>query len=101
MHHLGIPTTRALSLVTTGEEVVRDVSTMETLLPSQGAIVCRVAPSFLRFGSFQIHSMNGDKETLRTLVEYTIKHHFPEHRSETTMVDSMAPSRSRDRSNDL
>ena len=82
MHHLGIPTTRALSLVTTGEDVVRDVLYNGNPAPEPGAIVCRVAPSFLRFGSFQIHSMNGDKETLRTLVEYTIKHHFPEHRSE-------------------
>ena len=82
MHHLGIPTTRALSLVTTGEDVVRDVLYNGNPAPEPGAIVCRVAPSFLRFGSFQIHSMNGDKETLRTLVEYTIKHHFPEHNSE-------------------
>ena len=82
MHHLGIPTTRALSLVTTGEDVVRDVLYNGNPAPEPGAIVCRVAPSFLRFGSFQIHSMNGDKETLRTLVEYTIKHHFPEYSSE-------------------
>ncbi len=79
MHHLGIPTTRALSLVTTGEDVVRDVLYNGNPAPEPGAIVCRIAPSFLRFGSFQIHSMNGDKETLRTLVQYTIKHHFPEH----------------------
>ncbi|MEC7272965.1 MAG: YdiU family protein, partial [Candidatus Thermoplasmatota archaeon] len=83
MHHLGIPTTRALSLVTTGEDVVRDVLYNGNPAPEPGAIVCRVAPSFLRFGSFQIHSMNGDKETLRTLVEYTIKHHFPAHSSES------------------
>ena len=82
MYHLGIPTTRALSLVTTGEDVVRDVLYNGNPAPEPGAIVCRVAPSFLRFGSFQIHSMNGDKKTLRTLVEYTIKHHFPEHNSE-------------------
>ncbi|DAC48744.1 MAG TPA: hypothetical protein D7H87_07570, partial [Candidatus Poseidoniales archaeon] len=42
-----------------------------------------VAPSFLRFGSFQIHSMHGDKETLRTLVDYTIQQHFPEHSSKS------------------
>ncbi|MGB2089050.1 MAG: protein adenylyltransferase SelO [Candidatus Poseidoniaceae archaeon] len=79
MHHLGIPTTRALSLVTTGEEVIRDVLYNGNPAPESGAIVCRVAPSFLRFGSFQIHSMNGDKETLRTLVDYTVQHHFPDH----------------------
>ena len=43
-----------------------------------GAIVCRVAPSFIRLGSFQIHAMMGDKETLQSIVEHTLKHHFPE-----------------------
>lgn len=44
-----------------------------------GAIVCRVAQSFLRFGSFQIHAKRGkeDLEIVRTLADYTIKHHFP------------------------
>ena len=79
MHHLGIPTTRALSLVTTGEEVVRDVMYDGNPAPEQGAIVCRIAPSFLRFGSYQIHSMNGDLNTLRTLVDFSVKHHFPHH----------------------
>ena len=83
MHHLGVPTTRALSLVTTGEEVVRDVMYNGNPAPEPGAIVCRVAPSFIRFGSFQIHSMNGDRECLQRLVEYTIKHHFPKHSAAT------------------
>ena len=79
MHHLGIPTTRALSLVTTGEDVVRDVMYDGNPAPEQGAIVCRIAPSFLRFGSYQIHSMNGDINTLRTLVDFSVKQHFPNH----------------------
>lgn len=83
MHHLGIPTTRALSLTTTGENVVRDVMYDGNPAPEPGAIVCRVAPSFIRFGSFQIHAMNGDKDTLRTLVDFTVKHHFPNHSSST------------------
>ena len=83
MHHLGVPTTRALSMVTTGEDVVRDIMYDGNPAPEPGAIVCRVAPSFLRFGSFQIHALNGDSETLRTLVDYTIKHHFPKHSSTT------------------
>ena len=83
MHHLGVPTTRALSMVTTGEEVVRDIMYDGNPAPEPGAIVCRVAPSFLRFGSFQIHALNGDRETLQTLVDYTIKHHFPKHSSST------------------
>ena len=79
MHHLGVPTTRALSLVTTGESVLRDVLYDGNPAPEQGAVVCRVAPSFLRFGSFQIHSASGDVSTLRTLVDHTIEHHFPNH----------------------
>ena len=79
MHHLGIPTTRALSLVTTGEDVVRDIMYDGQPAPEPGAIVCRVAPSFLRFGSYQIHALKGDFDVLRTLVDYTVKHHFPEH----------------------
>ena len=77
MHHLGIPTTRALSLTTTGESVVRDVLYDGNPSPEPGAIVCRVAPSFLRFGSYQIHALNGDKDTLEKIVDYTVKHHFP------------------------
>jgi uncharacterized protein YdiU (UPF0061 family) len=42
-----------------------------------GAIVCRVAPSFLRFGSYQIHTSRGDKDTLEILVNHTLKTHFP------------------------
>ena len=79
MHHLGVPTTRALSLVTTGEPVVRDMLYNGNPAPEPGAIVCRVAPSFLRFGSFQIHTMMGDQGTLSRLAEHAVKHHFPEH----------------------
>ena len=79
MHHLGVPTTRALSLVTTGESILRDILYNGNPAPEQGAVVCRIAPSFLRFGSFQIHTASGDNSTLRTLVDHTIKHHFPNH----------------------
>ena len=54
MHALGVPTTRALSLVTTGEPVVRDMFYDGRPDAEPGAIVCRVAPSFVRFGSFEI-----------------------------------------------
>ena len=83
MHHLGIPTTRALSLVTTGEDVIRDVMYDGRPAPEPGAIVCRVAESFVRFGSFEIHAMSGDARTLRILVENTISQHFPRHSSDT------------------
>ena len=76
MLHLGVPTTRALSLVTTGEQVVRDIMYDGNPEPEPGAIVCRVAESFLRFGSFEIHSAMGDYETLRNLVDFTILNHF-------------------------
>ena len=79
MHHLGVPTTRALSLATTGEEVMRDVLYDGNRAFEQGAIVSRVSPSFIRFGSFQIHTATGDIETLRKLVEHTIRNHFPGH----------------------
>ncbi|WP_034058105.1 protein adenylyltransferase SelO [Lacinutrix jangbogonensis] len=76
MYHLGVPTTRALSLALSGDNVLRDVLYNGNSAYEKGAIVCRVAPSFLRFGSFQIFPAREDKETLKTLVDYTIKHHF-------------------------
>ncbi len=77
MHHLGVPTTRALSLVTTGEQVTRDMFYDGRPQLEPGAIVCRVAPSFTRFGNFQIFSARNDLETLKTLLDYTIRHDFP------------------------
>ena len=79
MHHLGIPTTRALSLVSTGEMVLRDMMYDGNQAHEPGAVVCRVAPSFIRFGSFQIHTSLGDIPTLETLLEHTVKNHFPGH----------------------
>ena len=78
MHHLGVPTTRALSLVTTGEEVLRDMFYDGHPKMEPGAIVCRVAPSFTRFGSFEIHSARDNKALLQQLVDYTITTDFPE-----------------------
>ena len=83
MFHLGVPTTRALSMVSTGEEVIRDILYDGRPAPESGAIVCRVAPSFLRFGSFQIHANTGDFETLRMLVDFTVAHHFPGHSADS------------------
>lgn len=77
MHHLGIPTTRALSLIATGDEVVRDMLYDGHARPEPGAIVCRVAPSFLRFGHFELPSSRGDIELLRQLVDFTIERDFP------------------------
>lgn len=77
MHHLGVPTTRALSLVTTGEQVIRDMFYNGNPKAEPGAIVCRVAPSFLRFGNYQIFSARGDLANLKKLLDYTINIHSP------------------------
>ncbi|WP_246073337.1 protein adenylyltransferase SelO [Formosa sediminum] len=78
MFHLGVPTTRALSLAVTGDQVLRDVMYNGNPEYEKGAVVCRVAPSFLRFGSFEIFAAREDVKTLRTLTDYTIKHFYPE-----------------------
>ncbi|XP_020266427.1 uncharacterized protein LOC109841915 [Asparagus officinalis] len=78
MHGLGIPTTRALCLVATGKYVSRDMFYDGNPKDEPGAIVCRVAQSFLRFGSYQIHASRGkeDLEIVRLLADYAIRHHF-------------------------
>ncbi|MDE2247495.1 MAG: YdiU family protein [Xanthomonadaceae bacterium] len=78
MHHLGVPTTRALSLVATGEPVLRDMFYDGHAAPEPGAIVCRVAPSFIRFGNFELPASRGDTALLRQLVDFTIRRDFPE-----------------------
>jgi len=78
MYHLGVPTTRALSLVSTGDEVVRDMFYNGNARPEPGAVVCRVAPSFVRFGNFQILLAHQELDNLRQLADYVIRHHFPE-----------------------
>ena len=78
MHHLHVPTTRALSLCSTGDNVVRDMFYDGNLAEEIGAVVCRVADSFIRFGNFEIFSAREDIDGLRTLLDFTIKHHFPE-----------------------
>lgn len=78
MHHLGIPTTRALSLVVTGDKVVRDMFYDGNPRPEPGAVVCRVAPSFIRFGTFQLPASRQDDELLAKLADFTVEQHFPE-----------------------
>jgi serine/tyrosine/threonine adenylyltransferase len=77
MFHLGVPTTRALSLVTTGELVERDMFYDGHPQMEQGAIVCRMAPTFLRFGNFEIFADRDDQATLRKLANYTLRHFYP------------------------
>ena len=77
MHHLGVPTTRALSLVATGEEVVRDMFYNGNPRAEPGAIVCRVAPSFIRFGHFELPAARKDLALLEQLVEFTLARDYP------------------------
>jgi uncharacterized protein YdiU (UPF0061 family) len=77
MYHLGIPTTRALSLVTTGDQVIRDMFYDGNPRPEPGAIVCRTAPSFTRFGNFEILTWRGELDLLRRFADYTIRTDFP------------------------
>jgi uncharacterized protein YdiU (UPF0061 family) len=77
MAHLGVPTTRALCLVATGETVVRDMFYDGHPKPEPGAIVCRVAPSFIRFGTFELPSSRHDRALLDQLLDFTIRRDFP------------------------
>ncbi|HET7595453.1 MAG TPA: protein adenylyltransferase SelO family protein, partial [Burkholderiales bacterium] len=76
MHALGVPTTRALSLVATGETVIRDMFYDGNPEAEPGAVVCRVAPTFVRFGNFEILAAQEEHDTLKRLADYVIAHHF-------------------------
>jgi uncharacterized protein YdiU (UPF0061 family) len=77
MRWLGVPTTRALSLVATGEMVIRDMFYDGNPEPEPGSVVCRVAPSFVRFGNFQIHAACDELDALKRLADYVIREHYP------------------------
>jgi len=76
MYHLNVPTTRALSLCLTGEQVMRDMFYDGNQKAESGAIVCRVSSSFLRFGSFQLPASRGDIKLLTKLVQFCIQTDF-------------------------
>jgi serine/tyrosine/threonine adenylyltransferase len=78
MHHLGVPTTRALCLVATGEQVERDMFYDGHPRLEPGAVVCRAAPSFIRFGSFELPYARGDLALLRRLADFCIDRDFPQ-----------------------
>jgi uncharacterized protein YdiU (UPF0061 family) len=75
MHHLGVPTTRALAAVATGEPVLR-----ETIRP--GGVLTRVASSHIRVGTFEYFAARGDADAVRRLADYAIDRHYP-HARET------------------
>ena len=70
MHALGIPTTRSLAVVTTGEQVFR-----QGALP--GAVLTRVAASHVRVGTFQFFAARGDHDSVRELLDYVVTRHYP------------------------
>ncbi len=86
MFHLGVPTTRALSLTLTGEYVIRDMFYNGNPKAEPGAVVCRVAPSFTRFGHFQILASRKEIDLLKKLVDYTIRTDFPHLGEPSTQV---------------
>ena len=77
MFHLGVPTTRALSLVSTGEQIMRDMFYNGNPEYEPGAIVMRVAPTFIRFVNFEIFTSKNEIENLKKLTDYTIDRFYP------------------------
>jgi uncharacterized protein YdiU (UPF0061 family) len=78
MYHLGVPTTRALSLALSGDQVMRDMLYDGHPAYEPGAVVCRVAPTFIRFGNFEIFAAAGEIDELRALTDFTIREYFPD-----------------------
>jgi uncharacterized protein YdiU (UPF0061 family) len=78
MHHLGVPTSRSLALIGTGDEVLRDMLYDGNADYEKGAVVCRVAPTFIRFGSFEVHAARQEQEQLQQLADFVIEEYFPE-----------------------
>jgi uncharacterized protein YdiU (UPF0061 family) len=87
MYHLGIPTTRALSLVTTGDAVLRDMFYNGNAAYEPGAIVMRTAPSFLRFGSFEILTATNEIENLQQLTDWTISKFYAHLEGENKIIE--------------
>jgi serine/tyrosine/threonine adenylyltransferase len=93
MHALGIPTTRSLAVVTTGETVWREAGGLP------GAVVARVAASHIRVGTFQFFAARGDQAMLTALTAYTIARHYPEcadaHNPALALFDAVAARQAR------
>lgn len=82
MHALGIPTTRSLAALTTGERVLRE-------RPLPGGVLVRVARSHVRVGTFQYFAVRQDEEALATLVDYVIDRHYPEADGPRALLDAV------------
>lgn len=81
MHALGVPTTRALAAVRTGESVLRQYG------EEPGGIFTRVANSLVRVGTFQYFAFQNDLDAIGTLLDYTLQRHYPELTSITSVSD--------------
>ncbi len=90
MHYLGIPTTRALSLVSTGDQVMRDMFYNGQPAMEPGAIVMRASPSFLRFGNFEMLAARNEIDNLRALAEWTIERYYPHIKGDEKILDWFA-----------
>ncbi len=88
MHALGIPTTRALAAVTTGESVYRD-------LPLPGAVLTRVASSHIRVGTFQFFAARQDVKALRALTDHVIARHYPGAGDVQALLDAVIHAQAR------
>lgn len=86
MFHLVVPTTRALSLSKTGEDVIRDIQYSGNPQKEQGAVVVRTAESFLRFGHFELLSARKQEDLLIQLADYAIENFFPEVSTENNPI---------------
>jgi len=82
MHAMGVPTTRALAAVSTGEDVFREA-------PLPGAVLTRVASSHLRVGTFQIYAARGMIDELQALMDYTIQRHYPKADGPQALLDAV------------
>ena len=89
MHALGIPTTRALAAVETGEPVYREQG------PLPGAVLTRVASSHLRVGTFQIFAARGEIANLKTLTEYALARHYPDAEGPMDLLKSVRDAQAR------
>ena len=90
MHYLGVPTTRALSLVSTGDQVMRDMFYNGQPALEPGAIVLRTSPSFLRFGNFEMLAARNEIDNLKALVDWTINRFYPHITGEEKILDWFA-----------
>ncbi|MCJ7638084.1 MAG: protein adenylyltransferase SelO family protein, partial [Nitrososphaeraceae archaeon] len=93
MYYLGIPTTRAASIVTSDTLIERDINYDGNVIQEKASIISRLAPTFIRFGSFQISDpmgpSEGNKEIIHTLLKYVIKYHFPHIYSKSKSLEQM------------